>query len=626
MIRVCYRHPGTTSGDSSDRWLTRVPRIAIVAAIFATVVLLNVSANAQSGLRQSLERLDTDEDGKVSPEEITPLARPYLERITKARRMRLDRPNDIDKLQEAARIYYALQNGVSGEDVEPNLDGHVASLMPDDDDKLIPAFGLREVKYPYTQSDLDEAARTLRRYDRNRDGYIDRREADRARWTHRDPFNADMDKDNRLSKIELSQRYARRRMIADESDELVQRAKRVGNGIESSDPEREERRNPNEWWQRGGKSTWLTATLMGRFDRNRNGRLESNETIAMGLPISQMDLDRNGELSREELHAHVSTMQDELGDESKGLPSWFFERDLNGDGQVSMTEFTEEWSDEIMAQFLSWDTNEDGLLTETEMIASKAIVGGTYSNRTAEALPPGRTIISEIEVAEDFPIGDLNLQLSLSHSNVSHLDAYLTGPDGERIELFTEVGGGDDNFQDTVFDDQAERPIEKGKPPFEGSYRPEGASRGQAGLSAFTGKSIKGVWQLVIRGTRNERFGMLHHWSLLVRPQELTDNGDALSTGNAAMGTVFASEANEMANFNRFQRDGSQRDWRERGDSEGGDSRSRDRDEQNRRRFYEHMNREIESQVAAGKLTREQANRKWGEIKAAEERQRRERR
>ncbi len=42
---------------------------------------------AQAGLRDSLVRLDKNQDGEISPDEITPLARPYLERITRARRM-----------------------------------------------------------------------------------------------------------------------------------------------------------------------------------------------------------------------------------------------------------------------------------------------------------------------------------------------------------------------------------------------------------------------------------------------------------------------------------------------------------------------------------------------------------
>ena len=135
-------------------------------------------------------------------------------------------------------------------------------------------------------------------------------------------------------------------------------------------------------------------------------------------------------------------------------------------------------------------------------------------------LPPGRTIISEIEVSEDYLIGDLNVLMSLTHTNVSYLDCYLTGPDGQRIELFTEVGGRDDNFDNTIFDDQSQHLITKARPPFRGTFMPEALLKRQPSLSHFNGKSVKGVWQLVVRGTRSERFGMLHSWSLLIKPQE----------------------------------------------------------------------------------------------------------
>jgi subtilisin-like proprotein convertase family protein len=135
-------------------------------------------------------------------------------------------------------------------------------------------------------------------------------------------------------------------------------------------------------------------------------------------------------------------------------------------------------------------------------------------------LPPGRTIISEIEVDEDYPIGDLDVQISITHTSVGRLDGFLVGPDGQRIELFTEVGGRDDHFDRTVFDDQARVPINKARPPFEGSFMPEGLVKRQPSLSHFEGQSVKGLWQLIIRGTRSDRFGMLHRWSLIVRPQE----------------------------------------------------------------------------------------------------------
>ena len=81
--------------------------IAFVVVCIATQVVFQTSACGQAGLRDSLERLDTNEDGEIQPDEITPLARPYLERVAKSRKMSLDRPNRIDKWQEAARIYYA---------------------------------------------------------------------------------------------------------------------------------------------------------------------------------------------------------------------------------------------------------------------------------------------------------------------------------------------------------------------------------------------------------------------------------------------------------------------------------------------------------------------------------------
>ena len=91
---------------------------------------------------------------------------------------------------------------------------------------------------------------------------------------------------------------------------------------------------------------------------------------------------------------------------------------------------------------------------------------------------------------------------------------------GQRIELFTEVGGRGDHFDETIFDDQSQEPITKALPPYKGAFSPEGLLQQQPGLSYFNGKNVQGVWQLVVRGTRSERFGMLHNWALFVKPQE----------------------------------------------------------------------------------------------------------
>ena len=264
----------------------------------------------------------------------------------------------------------------------------------------------------------------------------------------------------------------------------------------------------------------MTATILGRFDVNKNGRLELQEASSLGIPAGRIDADRDGELSRDELHTYLSQLQDEIGDLADGLPGWFYELDSNRDQQVAMAEFTEEWTDAKIQEFASLDHNADGLLTAHEVMQSKAMVGGSYNNTNADVLPPRKTIISEIVISEDYPIGDLNVQLSITHSHTSYLDAYLTGPDGQRVELFTEVGGSDDHFDQTILDDQSRFPITKARPPFKGTFLPEAVLKRQPGLSQFNGKSVQGVWQLIVRGTRSDRFGMLHSWGLIVKPQE----------------------------------------------------------------------------------------------------------
>ncbi|MEM6688982.1 MAG: proprotein convertase P-domain-containing protein [Planctomycetota bacterium] len=484
------------------------------------------SVFAQAGLRESLDLLDRDQDGRIQPDEITPLARPYLERIAKSQRISLDRENRIDRLQEAARIYHAIQNGVADERIRIDTERALKGFRPDDDQVMVPEFGLPEVKYRYTIDDLEEAEGVLRRYDRNDDNYLDRSESRRVPWRHRDPFAMDLDKDDRLSRLELTQRYARRRMLDSDKDELIQRARRIGNGIVPSMTEDErrdaERRKRSEWWRSGGDRFWLAAAVMGRFDKNDNGRLEPEESANIGIPAGSIDIDGDGEISRDELFTHFKDLQDQSAGVMEGLPGWFYERDENRDGQVDLREFDEEFSDARVEEFVSLDTNNDGLLTAMEVISSSAMTGGVYENTNAEMLPPKKTIVSEIEIEDSFAIADLNVQIAITHTHTSHLDAYITSPDGTRVELFTGVGGRDDHFDNTIFDDQAETPIAKARPPFEGRFRPEPVDRRQPGLWSFNGKSAEGVWQLTVRGSRSDRFGMLHRWSLNIRPDEET--------------------------------------------------------------------------------------------------------
>lgn len=49
-----------------------------------------------------------------------------------------------------------------------------------------------------------------------------------------------------------------------------------------------------------------------------------------------------------------------------GLPEWFVEGDTNGDGQMSMAEFSAKWSSTELDRFDTYDHDHDGMITAQE--------------------------------------------------------------------------------------------------------------------------------------------------------------------------------------------------------------------------------------------------------------------
>jgi subtilisin-like proprotein convertase family protein len=489
-------------------------------AMLLTVTLVS-PALGQAGLREALERLDKNEDGQISPDEITPQARPYFERITENQsRSWREKPISIERLTGIARKYYYGQNGGIGRELRPEGESTIRPFGAYKEEPLVPDFGLARVKYPYIQADLDLARQVMRSYDLNGDGLISRDEASKARkWTHRNPFEDDLNKDEHISRMELTQRYARRRLLDGMAGELGQRAERGVNDVRPAFRKPGQKRGSSRSRTSRGSSAYLAASLLNRFDANRNGQLEMNESLSLGVPVGRVDLNQDGSLTRDELLAYLSAQQEQIGPLIEGLPDWFYELDKNRDEQVSMGEYTQEWTEAKFKEFTKWDHNGDGFVTVAEVLQSETVSGGSYANKKAELLSPRRTLVSEIEVSEDYLVGDLNLQISITHSYLSFLDCYLTGPDGQKIEVFTEVGGTEDHFEGTIFDDQSPVSITRARYPFKGSFQPEAVIKRQPSLSHFNGKTVKGIWQLTIRGQRSDRFGMLNGWALIALPQ-----------------------------------------------------------------------------------------------------------
>lgn len=200
----------------------------------------------------------------------------------------------------------------------------------------------------------------------------------------------------------------------------------------------------------------------------------------------------------------------------------FGNRELQGTGEIRGLVWNDQNRDRIKqagesvlpGRSVFLDSNSNGAFDfESRTIASPNVP------RTIADLS---TITSTINVTGfGSAISDVNVSLTIQHTYDRDLEAYLQGPSGARVLLFSRVGGSGDDFQGTTFDDEAALSITSGTAPFLFSFRP------QAPLSAFDGQLANGTWTLQIRDLAAEDVGSLVSWSLNLtgasEPAAITD-------------------------------------------------------------------------------------------------------
>ena len=103
----------------------------------------------------------------------------------------------------------------------------------------------------------------------------------------------------------------------------------------------------------------------------------------------------------------------------------------------------------------------------------------------------------------------VEVELDISYTWDSDLTAYVIAPDGTRVQLFANVGGGGQNFTGTILDDNATAPIGSGQAPFSGRYKPTG------NLSDAYGLNAQGTWTLEVDDGAVWDSGSIDEWSLL---------------------------------------------------------------------------------------------------------------
>jgi Ca2+-binding EF-hand superfamily protein len=230
------------------------------------------------------------------------------------------------------------------------------------------------------------AEMVLQRNDKNRDGVIDSEEMRNGEWRS-DPKSMDTNGDGRITREELNARFA-----------SFSRGGPPGGGDRGSGGSGDRGSGDRGGFGGdrggfgggfGGDRGGFGGGFGGGFrsgsgdrdddddDRGRDRNERGGESRGSGSNGSRGSSNSD---EPEKLSYRFPTPKERL---PKDTPSWFLEKDANGDGQVAMFEYTSQWSDKVAEEFAQVDLDGDGLITPKECLAAgdfKPSAGSTASS------------------------------------------------------------------------------------------------------------------------------------------------------------------------------------------------------------------------------------------------------
>ena len=436
-----------------------VTEVAIAVVAIAVVVAIGGSSRGGSsygggysrggssgGASDFIRRLDTNGNGMLDPEESQGRAKMFLDRfVGSLPGIDLTKPVSISKLSQAfdrLREQRERGGGNSNSSGGSSRGGSSSATV----DPLVPGFGVDEFlalppgfgadgelfTVKVIGRDNDEAAERFRRYDTNKDGFLDRAEISRGRWSD-DPFVYDRNHDGKLSPSEMAMRYAKRRVDREGSSSTASSGRssssRTSSSRTSSSRTSSSRTSSSRSSSSGSggdsRMAGMISGLMSRYDKDGNGVLSKEESGGSRM-LSGADLNGDGKITKDELSKAITSRFGGGGDRSgggdrgsffgrrsesrdsggssgrssssgrtasrnggsttiqndrmsyrfktalerlpEGLPPWFSQNDSDADGQVAMAEFSTSWSGRTLADFRQFDLNLDGIVTAAECL------------------------------------------------------------------------------------------------------------------------------------------------------------------------------------------------------------------------------------------------------------------
>jgi len=120
----------------------------------------------------------------------------------------------------------------------------------------------------------------------------------------------------------------------------------------------------------------------------------------------------------------------------------------------------------------------------------------------------GDSLTSELAIADDYTIADIDVWLAITHTNYAELAVSLMAPDGTEVEFFNEGDITGQDLTDFHFSIRETTPITNTTPPFIGAYRPVGE------LKSLHQPYSSGTWSLVVTNGNGSGTGDLESWGV----------------------------------------------------------------------------------------------------------------
>jgi len=414
---------------SGRRRLVRfLPLVCLSAAVWSVAV---ERADAQFNMSDYLSRMDANGNGLLEPSEMSERFQSFWGAQLKERGIDTSRPIPMDRLKPIMEERFERMRrdressggssrfgsrggddrgrgsdrgrdegrGSSGRDDRGSSSSSKAAqplLVPgfgnDFEPLPVPGFeGLAEAEdnweSQFDRRTLEMVDDMLRRYDRDRSGVLERSEWANGQW-RTDPASSDLDNDGRLTRKELAMRVASSSSRSSEGGGDSDRGRPSFGSRDGGDRGRPSfgsreggDRGPSGWGGPprdgdGGRGGWSRGGDGGGWFGSRDG----GEPPAEPRPSSTTSSSKMPTVTSYRFKTPTERLP-------KGMPEWFARLDINADGQISMAEFTSDWSVQQVAEFRSWDHNGDGIITPNECLAGQQSVETVASTSSAGPAP-----------------------------------------------------------------------------------------------------------------------------------------------------------------------------------------------------------------------------------------------